>query len=173
MGQSVARKDAQANETPEAIKAMAEVGKEARTNKRLQPHRFRLNDSTQFENHFDVVPEAGTTFDDMLAPMYWEHVARQMKPWDHVQVRAEDGTFYAQLIVQQADRLSADVRPIMYAELTVGAPSDGDVPSGYSVDWGGPVAGWRVLMGNTVVRDGFLQRGAAIQWVVNRGKATK
>jgi hypothetical protein len=162
-----------ATAAPEAIRGIQQANEQARSNLRLSPERLQINSSTQVYNLFDAVPQVGTKLEDMLEPKYWEHVASKLRPWDHIEVRAEDGSFYAQLIVQRADRLTADVRPIQFADLNVGAPSDGDIPSGYAVDYGGPIAKWRVLTGGTVVRDGFQQKGSAIQWVVNRGKASR
>lgn len=170
MAEAAAKKVVEENE---AIAGMAQANKEARTNKRLAPHRFQVNGSTQVYNLFDVVPEVGTRLEEMLVPDYWEHVAQKLRPWDHIEVRADDGSFYAHLIVQRAERLLADVRPIQYCDLAVGAPSDGDVPTGYAVDWGGPIAKWRVLMGQSVLKDGHQTKGAAIQWIVNRAKASR
>lgn len=157
----------------EAVQGMQQAVVQLRTNLRLSPERLQLNASTQVYNLFDCVPLAGTKLEEMIEPKYWEHVAAKLRPWDHIEIRAEDGSFYAHLIVQRADRLSADVRPIQYADLNVGAPSDGDIPAGYSVDYGGPIAKWRVLMGAATVREGFQQKGAAIQWIANRGKASR
>ena len=164
----------QVEEVPEGIKGQAAAIKEARQKRRLQAHRFAINQGTQFHNVFRAVPEDGTILDDMLDADYWQHVAQLMRPWDRVQVEAENGSFYAELIVQTADRLTANVRPIAYADLSVGAPSDGDIPTGFRVEWAGPISKWRVLDSRSnVVKEGYQNKSVAIQWISNHAKSLR
>jgi hypothetical protein len=56
---------------------------------------------------FATVPEIGTTLDDMLAPEYWSHVAKNLKPGSRIEVTAEDGSWFAELYVRRSSANAA------------------------------------------------------------------
>ena len=77
----------------------------------------RLHLAEHRRNIFDVVPEHGTPFEELLKDSYWAHVSAKLKPGDHIEVRAEDGSYYAELIVQDAGRLYAKVAKLVHVVL--------------------------------------------------------
>lgn len=91
---------------------------------------------------WDATPPAGTTLDDMMDPAYWVHVAAKLKPWDRIEVRAEDGTWYAELVVRMATRTAAVVAQVHYVQL--GAPATvAKADDIYEVEFK-PAQRWRV-----------------------------
>lgn len=58
-------------------------------------------------NIFVVTPEHGTPFEDILKPSYWLHVAdtvsMRLRPYDRIEVRPEDGSYFAELIVRSVN----------------------------------------------------------------------
>lgn len=73
----------------------------------------------EFERNVHVaVPGQADTVDDMLDPGYWAHVAPKFKPYDKIEVRAEDGTYYAELLVLACDRAWAKVHVLTWHELS-------------------------------------------------------
>lgn len=65
-----------------------------------------------------ATPGAGHTRADMLRPAYWSHVSPKLKPYDRVEVRAEDGTYFAELLVLACDRTWARMYALSWHELS-------------------------------------------------------
>lgn len=135
----------------------------------LASNRLKLADGQR--NFFRVIPEAGTPFDTMLTDRYWAHVAAKMKPGDHVEVWAEDGSYYAELLVQDAGKLYAKVAVKLHIKLDVVEVKEGGLMiEGYEVKWRGPQMKWCVLRGKDVLKEG-MDKASAIQWMQNHAKA--
>ena len=56
---------------------------------------------------YATVPDGGTTIEEMLAPDYWAHVAKNLKPGSRIEVTAEDGAWFAELYVRRASANAA------------------------------------------------------------------
>lgn len=123
-------------------------------------------------NVWAVTPEDGVTLDQVLEPSFWAHVAANLKPWDKIEVRAEDGTYYAELIVLQAARSWAKVRMIHQVELDEAPAENNDVP-GYHVKFAGR-AKWRVIrkVDNEVIHQGAACEQEAKDWLTEHLSAT-
>lgn len=63
-------------------------------------------------------PATGHTLEHMLQPAYWAHVAPKLKPWDRIEARAEDGTYYAELLVLACDRTWARIHVLQWDDLS-------------------------------------------------------
>jgi len=63
-------------------------------------------------------PPAGHTLEHMLSPAYWAHVAPKLMPWAKIEVRAEDGTYYGELLVLACDRTWARMHVLRWDDLT-------------------------------------------------------
>lgn len=119
---------------------------------------------------WSVVPEEGTAFKDILRPEYWSHVSAKMQPWAKIEVRPEDGSYYAELIVRQAGRSWAKVAPLYYVQLDENAVSpDMDVEEGHQVVWKGPQRKWTVirLKDKSYLMQGMASKEDAVLWRKN------
>ena len=58
---------------------------------------------------FTAKPEPGTTLDEMLAPEFWAHVAKTLKPGDRIEVTAGDNEWFAELMVRSTTANEAKV----------------------------------------------------------------
>lgn len=131
--------------------------------------RFKLAEGQR--NQFRHIPEAGVPFDALLSDGYWAHVSASMKPGDHVEVWAEDGSYYAELLVQDAGRLYAKVAVKNHVKLdAVEVKEGGLMVEGYEVKWRGPQLKWCVLRGKDCLKDS-MDKASAIQWMQNHAKA--
>src|SRR5258706_10614046 len=82
----------------------------------LGPERLKGAD---FERIIYVAnPGEGVTMEDLLSPEGWASVANLLRPWSHIEVRAEDGSYYAELLLTGADRAWAKVEVLIFSELT-------------------------------------------------------
>lgn len=128
------------------------------------PSRFKV---AEYQRTVYVVnPEIGTTVNDMLRPEYWAHVGHQMKPYDRIEVRAEDGSYFAELLVRNAERGWANVTVLSRIELDAKA-EPAPVSIDFKVEHAGPHHKWRVmrLSDTTVVKHGFENKTEANQWL--------
>ena len=125
----------------------------------------RLHLAEHRRNIFDVVPEHGTPFDALMDSGYWAHVSAKLKPGDRIEVRAEDGSYYAELIVQDAGRLYAKVAVLTHVKLDAVEVKEGGLSlDGYEVAWKGPQLKWCVLRGKDRLKDN-MTKGEAIHWM--------
>jgi hypothetical protein len=61
-------------------------------------------------------PPKEHTIEDLKRPEYWAAVAPKLRPWNHIEVYAEDGTWYAHLLVLAVERAHAVVHVLRYDE---------------------------------------------------------
>ena len=115
----------------------------------------------------------GLTLEDVLSRAYWSHVCAQMKPWDKVELRADDGTWYAEAIVLDCSRTWAQLHVICHENLTSAdvAQSQAEIEtkmSDYLVKWAG-AAKWRVIRKSdgAVLQDQIQQKPDAVAWLAN------
>lgn len=131
----------------------------------------RLHFAEHRRNIFSVTPEHGTPFEEILKDGYWAHVSAKMKPGDRVEVMAEDGSYFAELLVQDAGRLYAKVAALRHVKLEAVEVKEGGLSmEGYEVTWKGPQLKWCVMRGKDRLKDG-MDKNSAIQWMQSHAKA--
>src|SRR5947209_8355484 len=82
----------------------------------LGPERLKW---AEYERNVHVAnPGEGITLQDLLRPECWASVTNILRPWSHIEVRAEDGSYYAELLVTGVDRSWAKVEVLNFKELT-------------------------------------------------------
>jgi hypothetical protein len=120
-------------------------------------------------------PEIDATPDDMLDPAYWTHVAKTMRPGDEIVVTAADMSWRMELLVRDADRLSASMMTISRREFDASemqpltAVDDGDAMAPV---WRGPTHKWAaVRRDGEIIKQGFASKGDTVQWIGNHMKA--
>lgn len=84
-------------------------------NKILQ-HGLRQADYTR--NIWSIVPEAGTSLEDVLAPEFWANVSKSLKKGDHIDVVPDSGEYYAELFVVAAGDKFAKVVVLRRVDFT-------------------------------------------------------
>lgn len=137
---------------------------------KLSVDRFKAH---EYEfNIWVATPEAKQTLDDLSEPSYWAHVASKMRPWDVVIARADDGAWFAVLLVLACDRQWAKVHILSEHNLTTADLSQSQNDA-YQVKWQGPHAKFAVIRNSdkTVLKNGFQLRDDADLWVREHNKA--
>lgn len=129
----------------------------------LSTDRFEIAQARR--NVWDVIAQHGTAFEDLLDPRYWTNVGPQLKQWDHIEVRCEDGSFYAELIVEDRGARYAKVAILNHVELQVGDPEGPALPAGYEITYKGPHTQWCVIRDGEPLRDKFPNLGSAQAWL--------
>lgn len=115
--------------------------------------------------------ENGATFQDILNPEYWMHVADKVRPSDVIRAIAADQTFYAELLVLRKSRVEVFVAVLNHVDLTrftMGEDLSKEVEK-YDISWGGPANKFRVIYRRSgdVVREGFDNEAAARTFLIN------
>lgn len=137
----------------------------------LHPSRKQL--AAHNRQIWDVVPESGVTIEDLKRPQFWAHVSMDYRPGDQIEVRAEDGSYFARLFVLDAGPGYAKVHVLENHALEVIEPGSETTLAGHSVVWSGPHTKFRVMRDEDkkVLKDGFQQKTDAITWLLSYGKA--
>ena len=102
-----------------------------------------------------LVPEEHE-FEMLLNPYYWSHVATKgVRPWNRIEVRDEQGRFFAVLLVIQVGRNFVQVAVIYHVEIENVVPVEALEGSRYQVKHVS-MGKWRILREDgSVLRDGF------------------
>lgn len=101
----------------------------------IHPQRMKLAEYDRQD--WTVTAELGHTIEDVQQPDYWAHMAEQMKPYDHVEVRVDDGAWVAYLLVTACGKNWARVQLLSKYDLV----EDSNVPTSsakHKVEWKGP-----------------------------------
>lgn len=135
--------------------------------KHLSPN--SISELGYLRNSWDVIAARGVTIANVILPEYWLHVATKLRPTDKIEVIAEDGTWYAQLLVVNADRTWAKVFVLMHHDLTKATENTpARAEDEYDVEWT-PAGKWTITKktqkGQPPLKDGFLSRLEAYQWL--------
>ena len=137
----------------------------------LQPERMRLAEYDRQDWVINCEPEI--TVEDILEPGYWAHVAQLMKPYDHIEARAEDGTWVADLVVTGCDRTWAKVALKQQYHLTSKDVSLSQANK-HEVQWKGPQLRWATVRTDdrAIVKAGFQTKEEAGAWTKEHEKVT-
>lgn len=77
-----------------------------------------LKEAEHARLHKFVHAPEGHTFEEIKKPAYWGNVSAQLSPWTRIDVRAYDGTWYAELLVTSVGRQWARVDVLLHKNLT-------------------------------------------------------
>jgi hypothetical protein len=127
----------------------------------------------QRRNIWHIEVDAGIEPNEMLAPSYWAHVAREFRQADRIEAHAEDGAWFAEFLVQDAGTNWAKVACLRAVKLeTINPDRRGVILPGHTVGFGGNFAKWRVVrdVDKHVLRDKFPSEGDAFAWLSNYAK---
>ena len=143
-------------------------------NVKLERNRFH---SAEFKRQIWVVDvEQNTKLDDIANPAFWGNVSNQMSQFDWIEVRCEDGSWIAELLVlESVPNAYTRVKVMSCFELEEREAAQDAVtgPSGYEVFHRGTHHKWAVkrLSDNEVIHNGEPTRSAAYAWVAEHMKA--
>ena len=78
----------------------------------------RIKEAGYDRNLWVITTEMGVTRKDLLKPDYWSHVAMQLRPYDRIEARTDDGVYFAEYLVLASDRTFAKVKELSWHSLT-------------------------------------------------------
>lgn len=122
---------------------------------------------------FSCRAAAGVAFTQVLDPGYWAHVGEKLKRQDQIEIRAEDGKWWAWLIVEDCGRAFARVQVLLQKDLQVAPPKGMSLPEGYHLKWTGDIKQWVVIFEGRTIRDGFASESAAFTFASNHAQSVE
>ena len=136
----------------------------------LMPERFGVAEYKR--NDFVANVESHVTKQDLLEPGFWAHVSGEMQPFDQIQVRPDDGSWVAYLIVLFAERNYARVIMDRFIEVQMNTQAP-RTSIKYMVDYKGTQKKWSVIRtaDAAIVHEGEASRENAENWMRNHEKA--
>jgi hypothetical protein len=142
---------------------------ETATVTQLNPHRMQPAESKRTVWH--VTTEAETPLDAVLDPKYWAGCASKMRSRDRIEVEAEEGTYFAELMVLDVGRASAQVVLMRKVEFKANTVSGADLGD-FEVTWRGVDKKWCVVRKSDkrVQRDGLETKQQAVNWATEHLK---
>ena len=78
----------------------------------------RMKEGQFLRNLWVATVEQGITREDLKKPSFWSHVAMQFRPYDRLEVRSDDGTFFAEYLILACERTYAKVKELNWYSLT-------------------------------------------------------
>ena len=152
----------------------------------MSADRFKLAEHER--NIHSITIEEGVTRAQLINPAFLAHVAAKLRPYDQIEVRCDDGTLFAKLLVLQAERTWARVHVLEWHNLTtrdVSLSQGEDKESAaaaqklspeddYLVQWKGPHKKWCVIrkVDGAYMREQEADKSAATTWLADWLKIT-
>ncbi len=135
----------------------------------LSEERHGLSESKRQDWVVDV--PINHTLKDCLDPSYWALVAYKMEPLDHIELRAEDGSWVAFVIVHFCERTYARV----VLDRVIKLDGEKDAPEGSirnRVEWKGTQVRYAVIRNSDdkVLQHGFRAKADAQKWLIDYEK---
>ena len=124
--------------------------------------------SDQVWTSYTLVMTPEQTIEDALESDFWSHVAKYFRPYDRVNLIAEDGSYVAELMVTTAGGSYAKVAELWrWLRPDDAAPQEAGHAQIAFVKWRGPVAKWSIIRksDSECLRDRFAEKSAADQWL--------
>ena len=119
-----------------------------------------------------VTAPAGTERADVLAPTFWVHVARKLRPLAEINVIAQDCSWYGKYLVLYAHGVDVKLAELGFWALAVDKTAELENDE-FRVQWAGPSHLFRVIRktDNVVVQKGIKTRNEAGIWMFRNSKA--
>jgi hypothetical protein len=121
----------------------------------------RFKSSEHVRREYVAYVQADVAIEDVCKRDFWKHVARDIRPGDHIEVVCEDMTWRADLFVVSSGAQVVDVKVINKTDLT-GIEIQEDVAGTLRVQWRGPFHKHSVVRGKEVILTGYETSDAAM-----------
>jgi len=135
----------------------------------------RFKEAAYERQIYQASVEAGVSFEETLKPEFWSHVAARLRHNDRIEVLAEDGEYFGELIVQDVGRLYAKVGVLRFVEL--GSPAvdpalTAAMAPQFVVEYKGPTLKHCVIRkaDNEIIQEGISKKGDAELWLSEHQK---
>lgn len=146
--------------------------------KLVQTVQLAPGDLSGFEymsTRWDAKIGQNVTPDQLLNPAFWAHQALQLRPFDEIRARSEDGSWIAHLVVLDCSRTWAKVkidRVLMMttSDVAMSAAQAEEIKAfiaSHNIVWRSPTAKWAVIreIDKSVIHEGEASKTDAATWL--------
>lgn len=129
-------------------------------------HPSRMLTAEYSRQDFVANAEVAHTVEDLLQPSYWSHMASQLNAYDHIEVRADDGSWVVELLVTEVGKNYAKVI-VRHKYDLVGALEPAAISVAHEVKFMGPQKKHVVirLSDGQSIKEGISKREEAEAWL--------
>lgn len=133
----------------------------------------RMQQAEYGRTDFVVTVEQGVSVTDLQKEGFWSLVCARFRPYDRIEVRTDDGSYWAELLVLGCDRAWAKVHVLREASLTTTDVAMSQAESTYRVNWKGPHRKFCVIRkaDGIIVHEGEQLKESAQTWARDHEKA--
>lgn len=127
----------------------------------------RLKQAEFTRTIYTATVERGHSKTDLLDPKYWAHIAIKLKRGDRIEVMAEDGSYFAELMVIACERTWAQVHILHWHDLNATTVQmTPEIQQDYLIDFKGPER-WCVIRraDNAILQSKLNTEGEAKTWL--------
>ena len=133
---------------------------------KLTPGRLQLSEGAR--NWWAATAETGHTIEQILNPAYWSIYANQLRPYDLVELRQDDGTMWALFLVTACERTWAKMHPLIVSNLTTQDVSMSQAQEQkFKYAYKGPIKQHCIirLSDNAAIHEGAPSKLEALNWL--------
>ena len=132
----------------------------------------RMKEGQYARNVFSVTVPNNVTIADIVEETYWQHVARNLRLRDRIEVMPDNGEWFVELMVTSVGKLHAGVAIMRENQFTTPEIQASEA-SAYEIKYAGPHVKYQVIKNGVVVADSFDTEQVARRWVTSHIEAIK
>lgn len=134
---------------------------------------IRMQLAEQMRNIYRLIVPNEAQLKDVLEPGFYVHLAKKLRPGDRIEIKPDDGSYFAEVEVQDVGGGYAKVALLREVKLETVTRSAASILPGHSTEWGGEHIKWRVIRESDrrVLKDQLPTQTDALNWLSNHAKA--
>lgn len=127
----------------------------------------RIKGADYLRQLYRVNVPSGVALQDTLESTFWAHVASKFVVGDKLELFAEDGTWYAELVVLVTSQVHAKVGVLLFKEFSPQRAKVKEEDPLFKIEWKGPNRKFAIsrVSDKAVVKEGFSDRDDADAWL--------
>lgn len=137
--------------------------------------RASLKPMEQASNGWVVDLPAGTPKERALEPDFWSHVGAFLSRGDIIRCVDESTGLFLELLVREGKEASrsgfVSVSLLRTVDLAPITPHEDGLPTGHTAQWMGEAQKWAALRGSQILKSGFSNKGAVMEYFGNLRRA--
>lgn len=141
----------------------------------MKLNQTRCTQSEFANSSWTITVEMGTTLEQVMKPEFLANVAANMRPYDRITVRTDDGVWYAELLVLTAGRTWVKTKKVLELQLTSQDVdmTEAEKADGFEIKHRGPHLKFCVVrkVDNEVIKEQMETKSEAQSWLADYAKS--
>ena len=130
----------------------------------------RIKLASEAANRWGVTLTPDMTYEDILTPRFWAHVAVRFTNGDLIDVRTDNETHYGLFYVIDCSRIHTTLKELMWISLEDKKGASVDYADDYEYKWKGPHLKHCVIrkQDGEMMQKEIASKADALQWIANK-----